>query len=45
MARVVEPILDEELKKITVANLRKEYSKLSDFYKKIINGEIIKCNK
>lgn len=45
MARVVEPILDEELKKITVANLRKEYSKLAEFYRKIINGEIIKCNK
>ena len=45
MARVVEPILDEELKKITVANLRKEYSKLAEFYRKIINGEIIKCDK
>lgn len=45
MARVVEPISDEELKKITVANLRKEYSKLADFYRKIINGEIIKCDK
>ena len=45
MARIVEPILDEELKKITVANLRKEYSKLAEFYRKIINGEIIKCNK
>ena len=45
MARVVEPISDEELKKITVANLRKEYSKLAEFYRKIINGEIIKCNK
>ena len=45
MARVVEPISDEELKKITVANLRKEYSKLAEFYRKIINGDIIKCNK
>ena len=45
MARVVEPISDEQLKKITVANLRKEYSKLADFYRKIINGEIIKCDK
>lgn len=45
MARVIEPILDEQLKKMTVANLRKEYSKLADFYRKIINGEIIHCNK
>lgn len=45
MARIVEPILDEQLRKITVANLRKEYSRLAEFYKKIINGEIIKCNK
>lgn len=45
MAKVVEPITDEQLKKITVANLRKEYEKLADFYRKIINGEIIKCNK
>lgn len=45
MARIIEPISDEELKKITAPNLRKEYSKLADFYKKIINGEIIKCNK
>ena len=45
MARVVEPISDEELKKITVANLRKEYFKLAEFYRKIINGEVIKCDK
>lgn len=45
MARVIEPISDDKLKQITVANLRKEYIKLADFYRKIINGEIIKCNK
>lgn len=45
MARIVEPISDEELKGITVANLRKEYSKLAEFYRKIINGEIIRCNR
>lgn len=45
MARVVEPISDIELKKITVANLRKEYSKLADFYRKVINGEIVQCRK
>ena len=45
MARIVEPISDEELKGITVANLRKEYSKLAEFYRKVINGEIIRCNR
>ena len=44
MAKVVEPISDEQLKKITVANLRKEYSKLADFYRKIINGELTYCS-
>lgn len=44
MARVVEPISDGELKQYTIANLRKEYKKLSDFYKKIINLEIVYCS-
>lgn len=44
MAKVLEPLTDEELKQITVANLRKEYKKLSDFYKKIINGELTLCS-
>ncbi len=39
MARVIEPITDEQLKQITVANLRKEYKKIADFYRKIINNE------
>lgn len=43
MAKVLEPISDEELKRITVANLRKEYKKLADFYKKIINEELVYC--
>lgn len=43
LARVIEPISDDELKKISVANLRKEYTKLADFYKRIINNELIKC--
>ena len=30
LARVIEPITDEQLKQITVANLRKEYKKLAD---------------
>lgn len=44
MARILEPISDEELKKITISNLRKEYSKLAEFYKKIINGELTYCS-
>lgn len=43
MAKVIEPISEEELKRITVANLRNEYKKLSEFYKKIMNEEIVYC--
>ena len=43
MARVLEPISDEQLKQITLANLRKEYKKLADFYRRIINEELIYC--
>lgn len=43
MARVLEPLTDEELKKTNVVNLRKEYKKLSDFYKKIVNEELVYC--
>lgn len=43
MAKVLEPISDEELKRITIANLRKEYKRIADFYKKIINEELVYC--
>lgn len=43
MAKVLEPISDEELKRITVANLRNEYKKLADFYRKIVNEELVYC--
>lgn len=43
MAKILEPISDEELKRITVANLRNEYKKLADFYRKIINGDLTYC--
>ena len=43
MARVVEPISETELKRMTVANLRNEYRKLSEFYQKIINEEVVYC--
>lgn len=44
MAKVLDPLLEEDLKRITLVNLRKEYKKLSDFYKKIINGELVYCS-
>ena len=43
MARVLDPLTDEELKKTNVVNLRKEYKKLSDFYKKIVNEDLVYC--
>ena len=43
MAKILEPISDEELKRITVANLRNEYKKLADLYRKIINGNLTYC--
>lgn len=43
MARVVEPISEDELKRMTVVNLRKEYKKLSDFYQRIINKDVVYC--
>lgn len=44
MAKVLEPISDAELKKITVVNLRNEYKKLANFYQRIINNELIYCS-
>ena len=44
MAKIYEPISDTELKKITVINLRNEYKKLSNFYQRIINNELIYCS-
>lgn len=43
MAKVLEPISDDELKRITVANLRNEYKKLAEIYRKIINEELVYC--
>lgn len=44
MAKVLEPISDTELKKITVVNLRNEYKKLANFYQRIMNNELIYCS-
>lgn len=43
MAKVIEPLTEAELKKITVANLREEYRKLSNIYTRIMNEELIYC--
>ena len=45
MAKILEPISDEELKKTNVVNLREEYKKLAKMYRKIINGELAFCDK
>lgn len=43
MAKILEPLDERELKQITLVNLRKEYTKLSNFFKRIINGELTYC--
>ena len=44
MAKVLEPISDSDLKKMTVVNLRNEYQKLANFYQRIINNELVYCS-
>lgn len=44
MARVLEPLSDDTIKRTTVGNLRKEYKKLSDFYLRIMNNELVYCS-
>ena len=41
MARMLDPLTDDELKKTTVVNLRKEYKKIADIYRKIVNEELV----
>ena len=43
MARMLNPLTDEELKKTNVVNLRKEYKKIADIYNKIVNEELVYC--
>ena len=43
MARMLNPLTDEELKKINVVNLRKEYKKIADIYNKIVNEDLVYC--
>ena len=44
MAKMLEPLTDAELKKITLANLKNEYKKMANVYKRIINSELIYCS-
>ena len=43
MARMLNPMTDEELKTTNVVNLRKEYKKIADIYNKIVNEELVYC--
>ena len=36
---------DDELKKLTVTNVKKAYSELASYYNKIIDGELLLCGK
>lgn len=43
MAYMVQAKTEDELKGITLVNLRKEYNKLAEDYNKIMNNEVIFC--
>lgn len=43
MAKMMEPLAEDFVKKTTVANLRAEYLKLADIYRKILNNQLIYC--
>ena len=45
MAKLIQPLSEQELKQATLVSLRKDYGKLSNFYQKIINGELTLCPK
>lgn len=44
MAKVLDPLSDSEVNKMTVVNLRTAYKKLADFCRKILNGNIVYCS-
>lgn len=44
MAKVLDPLSDNEVNKMTVVNLRTAYKKLADFCRKILNGNIVYCS-
>ena len=45
MAKLIQPLSEQELKQATLVSLRKDYGKLSNFYQRIINGELTLCHK
>ena len=45
MAKLIQPLSEQELKQATLVSLRKDYGKLSNLYQKIINGELTLCPK
>lgn len=44
MAKVLDPLSDNEVNKMTVVNLRTAYKKLADFCRKILNGNLVYCS-
>lgn len=45
MANLKQAKTEDEIKKLTVNNVKKAYNELAEFYNKLINNEIIYCNK
>lgn len=43
MAYIRDPKTEDEIKKMTAPNLRKEYDALASTYKKIVDGDLIMC--
>lgn len=43
MAKLLIPVSNEDLKKMNVTQVRNEYTKLSDFYQKIVNNDLMYC--
>lgn len=44
MAKVLDPLSDSEVNKMTVVNLKTAYKKLADFCRKILNGNLVYCS-
>lgn len=44
MAKILEPLTNDEIKHMTVTNLRESYKALATTYKKIINGTLSYCS-
>ena len=42
--KLIQPLTENEVKKIGVTNLKKEYIKLADFFYKILDGKIFFCH-